>query len=401
MHADARALFARPWAIAPEHGAAFCESILAAMDARAAGGEAPAKRDDKPAATTAGVRILAMNGPMLHRPPAWLADWGIEHTDTLDLAAQVKAADADPAVSSIVIRADTPGGMVGGVPELAEAIAGASKPVRVEVDGMLASAGVWAASGADEIVATRSSEIGSIGVYTIRVDTTERQKQAGVRVHLVSSGGVKGHGADGRVTPELLAEDARVVAQLRDDFVAAVSAGRKRDMADRATGQVWLAKDARKIGLIDSIMGEKPEDSVMDYKQFAALAAAHPKIPVDELAALCDGKTDAEITAALADRAKAAELAEAKAALAAEQAKSEKLAADLKLAQDEIAKHKADAEKAAAAAAKIAGLASGAAADPGPDGDKAGAMTRAKFAALPPLEAARFIREHGASAILP
>jgi ClpP class serine protease len=86
--------------------------------------------------------------------------------------------------------------MVGGIHELSDAITNARKPVAVNVDGMLASAGVWAAAGADSISATRSSEIGSIGVYTVRVDRSQALQNAGIRVHLVSSGGVKG-GADG------------------------------------------------------------------------------------------------------------------------------------------------------------------------------------------------------------
>lgn len=370
------------------------------IEARSNGAE-PAK----PAApvepqTVGAVRVLSMRGPMLHRPPAWLGEWGIEHTDTLGLAAQIRAADADPAVQSITIHADTPGGMVGGVPELAESIAQASKPVRVEVDGMLASAGLWAAAGADEITASKSSEIGSIGIYTIRVDTTARQAQAGIKVHLVSSGGIKGAGADGKVTDAMLADAGRTVAALRDEFVSALSAGRGRDMASRATGEMWNAKDALAIGLIDSISGAQPKDASMNLKQFAALAAAHPTIPAAELASLCDGKTEAEITAALDARAAADALAAAKAQAAEAAAKADKLAADLKAEQDAHAATKAELAKATEAAGKIAGLASGAAADPGPDA-KSDAMTREKFAAMDPLSRAKFVREHGADSIKP
>jgi ClpP class serine protease len=305
MDAIVRSLFARPWAIEPTHGAAFMDSLFGALSVASAGAEPERKAEVAPVADVSGVRVLSMRGPMIHRPPSFLADIGLEYTDTLGLTAQVQAADADPAVSEIIIEADTPGGMVGGVPELADAIAGTSKPLHVRVDGQLASAGVWAAAHADTITATRSSEIGSIGVYKILVDTTARQAMAGINVHLVSCGGVKGAGADGRVTPELLAEDARAVGQLKDAFVSAVSAGRGFDASSRGTGQIWLAEDAKSLHLIDKITGETPKESGMDLKQFAALAAAHPNISAADLAALCDGKTDAEISAALADRARA------------------------------------------------------------------------------------------------
>lgn len=392
MDAIVRSMFARPWAIEPSHGAAFMESMLGAL-AVSAGTDPAVKAEAKPVADVGGVRVLSMRGPMLHRPPSFIADFGIEYVDTLGLLAQVKAADADPAVSEIVIDADTPGGMIGGVPELSDAIAGASKPVHVRVDGMLASAGVWATAHADSITATRSSEIGSIGVYTVRVDTTARQAMAGIKVHLISSGGIKGAGADGRVTPELLAEDARVIGQLKDEFVSAVSAGRGFDASSKATGQIWLAKDAKAIHLIDKIQGETPKESGMDLKQFAALAAAHPKISAEELATLCDGKTDAEISAALADRSRTDEIAALKAELAAG-------AAALKAEQDAHAATKSELVKAHESAKAITALAA-APKDPGADAGTADKMTRAKFAALSPTERALFLKSNPIESITP
>lgn len=400
MMGEAAALFARPWAIEPAHGSAFVESIMGVYALKQNGTEPAGEAVKEAPQTVGGVRMLAMRGPMLHRPPSWLGAHGIEHTDTLALADQIRAADADPAVQSITITADTPGGMVGGVPELAEAIAGASKPVHVHVDGMLASAGVWAAAHADQISASPSSEVGSIGIYTLRVDSTARAAQAGYKVHLISSGGIKGAGADGKVTDAMLADAQRNVAALRDEFVSTLSAGRGRDMIGRATGEMWRAKDALSIGLIDTITGAQPKDKNMDMKQFAALAAAHPSIPAAELAAICDGKTDAEIAAALDARAAASALEAAKAQAQEAVAKADKLAVDLKAEQDAHAATKAELAKALEAAGKIAAVASGAAADPGPDA-KSDGMTREKFAALDPLARAKFIREHGASAILP
>jgi ClpP class serine protease len=283
--------------------------------------------------------------------------------------------------------------MAGGVPELADAIAGTSKPVHVRVDGMLASGGVWATAHADTITATRSSAIGSIGAYKIRVDTTARQAMAGIKVHLVSSGGVKGATADGRVTSEILAEDARIVDQIKESFVSAVSAGRGFDASSKATGQMWLAKDAKAIYLIDKITGETPKESGMDLKQFAALAVANPKISAADLAALCDGKTDAEISAALADRARADEIATIKADLAAS-------AAALKAEQDAHTATKAELAKAQDSAKAITALAA-APTDPGADAGTADKMTRAKFAELTPTARAAYLKSNPIESITP
>lgn len=407
MEAGVRALFARPWAIEPAHGTAFIESLVGAESARQAGAQ-PVKRTASAIVVNGdpSVRVLSMVGPMLHKPPAWLAELGMEYVDTLGLADAITAADADPSVKSIKINADTPGGMVGGIHELADAITKSKKPVCVAVDGMLASAGVWAAAGADAITATRSSEIGSIGVYTVRVDRTQAMANAGIKVHLVSSGGVKGGGADGRVTDAMLAEDARIVGQLRDEFVSSISAGRGRDLSARATGQMWLANDAQRIGLIDTITGCESADPVqlqeetMDLSPLAALAAKYPAKACEILNLAAAGKTDGEIALALAEQVKADELAAAKVAAEIATAELAKAADALKAEQDAHAATKAELAKIQATAKDLVVLAD-AAVDPGPDAKHEGEMTKAKFAALSPTERAVYLQTHPISSITP
>lgn len=399
-------MFSRPWAIEPAHGSAFVAALHDAASARLAGIKPEAREKKAQVQDVGGVRSLTMAGPMLHRPPAWLADFGVEYTDTLKLTGDIIAADADPSVKSILIRADTPGGMVGGVPELADVIAGCKKPVHVAVDGMLASAGVWASASADSINATRSSEIGSIGVYTVRVDTSKAMEDCGIKVHLISSGGVKGAGADGRVTPELLAEDARIIGQLRDQFVAAVSAGRGRDLSPRATGQIWLAHDAERIGLVDQVGQQasptpppEGQDDSMDLSPLAALAAKHPTKAAEILKLAAEGKTDAEIGASLADAARAEEVAAARKDAADAKASADKLAADLKSALEQVEKLKTDLAAAEERAGKIAGMAVSAPTDPGPDskGDKP--LSRAAFQAMTPRDRAAWIQANGVDAL--
>jgi ClpP class serine protease len=409
MDADLRALTSRPWAIDPAHGCAFVESLADIVRARSAGAAPKPRAEVVSASDVAGVRTLSMSGPMLFKPPAWLAEWGIDYTDTLALTDKLKQADADPSVKSIVIDADTPGGMVGGVPELGDAIAGMKKRVDVRVDGMLASAGVWAASQADSISATRSSEIGSIGVYTVRVDTSQALADRGIKVYLISSGGTKGGGADGKVTPDMLAEDARIIGQLRDQFVSAVNTGRGRDLSSRATGAMWLAGDAQRIGLIDTVTqagSPVTEEPAMDLAPIAALAASHPTKAGEILALAAAGKTDAEIAAHLAEATRADEVAAAKAATAEATARADKLAAELKTEQDAKTALAAELEtvKAALSAAgksksDLEALRLGAAADPGTDITASSKLTKEQFAALTPDARAAHIARHGVDSI--
>src|SRR5262245_22245027 len=88
------------------------------------------------------------------------------------LTAQLRDAVADPAVQTIVFDVDSPGGNVAGATEFSKEVrdAAAKKRVVAVANHLMASAAYWALAGATEIVATPSSLVGSIGVYTIHDD---------------------------------------------------------------------------------------------------------------------------------------------------------------------------------------------------------------------------------------
>jgi ClpP class serine protease len=95
----------------------------------------------------------------------------------------VAAAESDPAVQSLRLNFDSPGGAVDGVDETWQAIFNARKPVTAYVDGMLASAAYWLASAADKIIARNATDcVGSIGVIVRAADPDGCFEQAGWRV---------------------------------------------------------------------------------------------------------------------------------------------------------------------------------------------------------------------------
>ena len=91
------------------------------------------------------------------------------------LAQRVNALANDPAVGMIVLDVDSPGGVVTGTPEAADAIYAAAKRKKVValVNPLCASAGYWLASQASEIIAVPSADIGSIGVYQLHWDDSQ------------------------------------------------------------------------------------------------------------------------------------------------------------------------------------------------------------------------------------
>jgi len=85
----------------------------------------------------------------------------------------IHTAEANDAVNTIVFRVDTPGGDVSGVDEVGDMIFNSKKRTITFYENMGASAGVWAFSAADEIHASETTLIGSIGVIATYMEAPE------------------------------------------------------------------------------------------------------------------------------------------------------------------------------------------------------------------------------------
>jgi signal peptide peptidase SppA len=111
-------------------------------------------------------------------------------------AADFRSVMQDPDVKAVVIDIDSPGGSVAMVSEMAGEIrvARGRKPIIAVANSMAASAAYWIGSQADEFVATKSSLVGSVGVYGVHEDISGMQEQMGIKSTVVSAGK---HKADG------------------------------------------------------------------------------------------------------------------------------------------------------------------------------------------------------------
>jgi ClpP class serine protease len=139
----------------------------------------------------------------------------------------------------------------------------------------MASATYLIFSSADEITATPTSRVGSLGVVYVPRDTTEMQKTTGIKREIIASGQFKALGEDGAITPEYRAQLQRSVDALVSVFRDAVASGRglSGEKLDAVfSGDVWHAKEALALGLIDEIEdGEplicEPSDQVKPEKE--------------------------------------------------------------------------------------------------------------------------------------
>jgi signal peptide peptidase SppA len=232
-----------------------------------------------------GVGCVQVCGPMMK------ARSKFGGCSTVQTRRAIRAMVADKDVSAIMVVLDTPGGTVAGTAELGDdvAAAGKVKPTYAYAADQCCSAGYWVASQAHAISANASAMVGSIGTIMVLEDTSGQAAAEGIKVHVLSTGPMKGAAADGtEITPEQVSYFQGIIDQMGAQFFATVRAGRNhmtdKRMAEITSGKVWMAADALKLGLIDTIQSFD-----------AAMAEA--------------GKAGAEATRAARQRARAASAA--------------------------------------------------------------------------------------------
>lgn len=204
------------------------------------------------------IAVLPLTGTISHRMGMLSeASGGIS---TERFTQWLRAAVADPSVKAIVIDADSPGGTVDGVPELADEIARATKtkPVVGVANSMAASAAYWLLSQCSELVVTPSGTVGSVGVFASHEDVSKMYDQLGLKVSLISAGKFKTEG-----NPyEPLSDEARQdfqgqVNDYYDMFTKAVARGRNTDQktvkAGFGEGRMVLATQAVKENMADRV----------------------------------------------------------------------------------------------------------------------------------------------------
>jgi len=166
------------------------------------------------------------------------------------LADQISLAKEDSNVARVLFDFRSPGGEVTGTPEVGDAIAELGKPSIGFCDSQCCSGALWLASQCDEFYATRSANIGSVGVYQYFEDWTRALEQQGVKPNPISSGLYKLSGAYFKP----MTDDERAMFQagcdkIHAEFKEVVSS--KRPVADEfLQGQVFDGDEAAAHGFL-------------------------------------------------------------------------------------------------------------------------------------------------------
>jgi protease-4 len=166
---------------------------------------------------------------------------------------------ADDSLRAILVRIDSPGGVVGPTQEIYTELrkAAKKKPVWASLGSTAASGAFYIACAADHVVANPGTLTGSIGVLMEFITGERAFDKLGLRSQVVKSGKYKSTGNIGRT----LSDDEQKMLQTTVDdvhrqFIEAVAAGRKKPFAEIAAladGRIFTGAQAQKIGLVDEL----------------------------------------------------------------------------------------------------------------------------------------------------
>jgi signal peptide peptidase SppA len=198
-----------------------------------------------------GIAVIPVGGVLGRKLSS--IERGMGAVDYGDIEKEMDEAEANDAVRGIVLVFDSPGGMYGGLPEASDRIMNCTKPTLAWVPGMACSAAMWMAASCDQIVASPSAILGSIGVYVPWIDQSRAFENAGLKSDPITSGEYKAAGFPGTSLTDSQRDDIQArVDSMAEEFKELMRFMRGVD-DEYMEGQVFSASDAKLIGLADGI----------------------------------------------------------------------------------------------------------------------------------------------------
>lgn len=198
-----------------------------------------------------------------------------------DIRKAMRIAGRDDNIKAVVIRIDSPGGSALASEAMWQAVRRVSKnkPVIISIGGMAASGGYYLASAGDYVVADPTAIVGSIGVVGGKFVLNDLYEKLGLSTMNFS------RGENANLFSSTSTFDERQKRQVRtmmkntyDQFIERVTSGRGhkiKDIDKVARGRIFLAADAKELGMVDEIGG---------LRRAIAIAADRAKLPANDYA---------------------------------------------------------------------------------------------------------------------
>lgn len=197
------------------------------------------------------VAVINITGPIMKEDNC--GDPGTKTYESL-----IKSAANNPNIDGIVLVIDSPGGTVTGTQSLAKVVSSVDKPIVTVAEDLMASAAYWIGSQSDYVFAnTNTTRIGSIGTMLSFSDMQPYWEAQGVKFHEIYATQSTQKNKD--FAEARKGNYANIINNtldpLNNEFLNSVKAarGEKLNVEKTLNGQVYVAQDAIKYGLIDGV----------------------------------------------------------------------------------------------------------------------------------------------------
>lgn len=179
--------------------------------------------------------------------------------DALKVIDEIKQYRKDHSVKALIVRVNSPGGVVAPSQEIYEELKKVRdvKPVVVSMGSLAASGGYYIAVAAEKIVAMPGTMTGSIGVIMELPNVQGLMDKVGIKTEVIKSGK---HKDIGSIYRSMTKDERLILGKLLDDvhdqFIEAVAEGRDmavEDVRPFADGRVFTGRQALKLGFVDEM----------------------------------------------------------------------------------------------------------------------------------------------------
>jgi capsid assembly protease len=222
-----------------------------------------------------GVSVIPVHGPLVARGAHLNACETM--TSYEGLRNDLRAAVADPMVDHIVLDIDSNGGSATGAFELASDLRAMTlqKPITGIVNFSAYSGGYLIAAACSDVVVSRTSGVGSIGVISSHMDRSKQAEKMGIKVTTVYAGA---HKNDLTPNEPLSDQSLQVLTDLVQEsyqqFVEAVAEyrGMTVDQVRATEAALYRGQAALDSGLADRL--QSPQDAIDSITRSVAEARA-------------------------------------------------------------------------------------------------------------------------------
>jgi protease-4 len=222
------------------------------------------------------VLVLSINGSITDQPKEKLLR--TRPAMVQEFVSHLRLAEKDPQIKAVLLKVNSPGGPVTASDILYHEIGSfkerTGKKLVVSMMSVAASGGYYLSLPADWIMAHPTTVTGSVGVIFMRPCVSVFMEKVGFSMNVSKSGAHKDMGSPFKPTNEV---DDTLFQELTDQmaqrFHSLVQKHRKltpEQMEQVATARIFLAPDAKEVGLVDEIGYLK--DALAKTKSMAGLA---------------------------------------------------------------------------------------------------------------------------------